>query len=88
MTHILHCTFAIYSAEYLAAQRESFLVGYPPFDFSGGEGEKNFVNRATQNDVYSDVVAQRAMGFTRFEAAESGGAAQTNLVRQANGWLF
>lgn len=76
------------SAEYLAAQRESFLVGYPPFDFSGGEGEKSFTDRATKNDVHPEVVAQRAMGFTKFEATPGGGAGQIDLVRKANEWLF
>jgi len=81
------------NAEYLAAQRASFLAGYPPFDFSGGDGESRFVDRATKEDVHPDLSAQRAMGFAKFKVDSStgiGGAsvAQESLVRKANEWLF
>lgn len=76
------------SAEYLAAQRESFLVGYPPFDFSGGDGEKQFVDRATKDDIHPDLVAQRALGFVKFEGALGCSVAQERLMRKANKWLF
>ena len=83
-------TYAIYSAEYLAAQRASFLAGYPPFDFSGGDGESRFIDRATKEDVYPDLIAQRAMGFAKFEAEVSAdnGSAQESLVHKTNKWLF
>jgi hypothetical protein len=76
----------VYSAEYLSAQREAFLVGYPPFDFSGGEGEKFFKDRATKDDVDSSPPAQRSMGFAPFET--DGNDAQQELVKKANAWLF
>jgi len=90
------CAFSrvhVISAEYLAAQRASFIAGYPPFDFSGGDGESRFVDRATKEDVHPDLSAQRAVGFAKFKVDSStsvGGAsvAQESLVRTANEWLF
>lgn len=77
-----------FSAEYLASQREAFIAGYPPFDFSGGEGESRCAGRATQADAYNDIAAQRAVGFEKFEADPAGGAARESLVLKANEWLF
>lgn len=78
----------MHSAEYLAAERAAFLAGYPPFDFSGGEGETHFEGRATREDVFPEDRAQRAMGFKPFEAPYGATEAQKNLVRNANAWLF
>lgn len=76
------------SAEYLASERAAFLVGYPPFDFSGGDGETHFKNRATKDDVPKEVRVQRALGFIPFEALNNAAEAQKNLVAKANAWLF
>lgn len=77
------------NAEYLASQRASFLAGYPPYDFSGGEGETEFEGRATVDDVHPNPASRRAMGLDKFVAAnEHSTPGQVELVRKANELLF
>jgi hypothetical protein len=81
-----------YSAQYLAAQRQSFLEGYPPYDFSGGEGEKVFVGRGTIENVHNDDLALRAYGLEKFVPSPNAQGEITSgereLVKKANDWLF
>lgn len=51
------------SAGYVAHQRSSFLSGSPPEDFpgSGGVGERDFVGRGLEKDIYD--AGRKAMGF-------------------------
>ena len=51
------------SAGYVAHQRTSFLSGSPPEDFpgSGGVGERDFVGRGRESDMYE--AGRKAMGF-------------------------
>jgi len=83
-------TFLNNSAEYLAAQRQSFLVGYPPYDFSGGAGEGAFADRASVEDLYPNAVSRRAAGFEAFSVVrdtDAGTGAVTSSSSSPEGGL-
>ena len=76
------------SAEYLAAQRDAFLAGYPPHDFSGGEGERAFKGRAGLEDVAGGPMSMSAMGLEPFAVKGEVTAGKKEVVAKANAWLF
>ncbi|KAI9455819.1 hypothetical protein HD554DRAFT_2146979 [Boletus coccyginus] len=72
------------NASYLRAQRVHFVRGLPSPDFPGGEGESEFLGRATPQDITTPQ-GRQATGFEPFVATNGANAA---LVEEANRILF
>jgi len=72
------------NAVYLRGQRVNFVHGLPAPDFPGGEGESDFLNRATPRDITTQQ-GRQATGFEPFVASSDGDAA---LVDEVNRILF
>ncbi|KAF8331466.1 DUF1479-domain-containing protein [Cantharellus anzutake] len=75
------------NAEYLAAQRASFITGYRPYDFSSVEGEIGFIGRGSLQDINEGSLSRRAYGLEKFEALGNGNG-EANAIEKANEWLF
>lgn len=70
------------NVEYIRQQRESFLAGIPPPDFPGGEGERAFDGRATQEAILSKM-GRQGMGLEAFEVGGEMPESERNLRRAA-----
>jgi hypothetical protein len=70
--YIPACPVTEKNAQYIAAQRESFMQGTPGPDFPGGEGESHHIGRATIESMQSEVrAARQAMGIERIVGDQS-----------------
>jgi Protein of unknown function (DUF1479) len=75
------------NAEYLAAQRETFIKGFPGPDFPGGKGEEDHSGRPTVDYLqkYSTKEGLQAMGLEKFDVPHINARADmTELFSRVN----
>lgn len=77
----------LYNTQYLDKQREAFLLGFPPSDFPGGEGESRFKGRAIPEDV-RNVEGCRILGFAPFDVPQDATEGARMVIEEANSILF
>lgn len=56
-----------HNKEYILKQKQHFLIGKPPPDFSQNDGEIGFTNIANENDILNDL-GRIAMGLGEVSA--------------------
>ncbi|TFK88040.1 DUF1479-domain-containing protein [Polyporus arcularius HHB13444] len=71
------------NAAYMRDQRDTFLQGLPSPDFPGGEGESQFVGRATLEDI-AHADGRRILGFEPFEVGRFVNEGERKAVISAN----
>ncbi|KAF5309928.1 hypothetical protein D9619_010556 [Psilocybe cf. subviscida] len=71
----------VHNASYLRDQRINFFAGLPPHDFPGGEGESNFVGRATAADIHSEE-GRRMLGLDTFPL--TGSKTRDEFIKKVN----
>lgn len=78
--YIPACPLCDQNVDYMHRQLESFRDGVPPPDFPGGEGESQFVGRATPQDA----VNQASIGAGKFDVPIGTTAGQRAALSYAN----
>ncbi|KDQ56262.1 hypothetical protein JAAARDRAFT_70590 [Jaapia argillacea MUCL 33604] len=75
------------NVEYLQAQRENLMKGYPPPDFPSDEGEARFRSRGTPGDVSTEE-GRRLLGLSPFIIPDGATEGAKRVIEEANKMLF
>ncbi|EME46695.1 hypothetical protein DOTSEDRAFT_149112 [Dothistroma septosporum NZE10] len=88
--YIPACPLTVSNAEFVARQREAFLVGTPCPDFGGGKGESEHIGRPGVQDVeeVNPVEGMQAFGLKEWDSSAPGlTAGQKEAMDRANNAL-